>query len=76
MLYSVTHIATQLHVLRSGTSPNVLSNSNSLLDLQFKTPPHRQSESGTNINYGYIFEACTSHQYSQHKEMNCQLDDL
>jgi hypothetical protein len=70
MLYSVTHTATLLHVPRSGTSPNVLLNS--LLDFQFKTSPHRQSESATNINSGYIFEACTSHQCSQHKEMNCQ----
>jgi hypothetical protein len=37
MLYSVTHTATPLHGLRSGTSPNVLLNS--LLDFQFKTPP-------------------------------------
>jgi len=36
MLYSVTHTATPLHGLRSGTSPNVLLNS--LLNFQFKTP--------------------------------------
>jgi len=73
MLYSVTHTATPLHVIRSGTSPNVLLSS--LLHFQFKTSPHRQSESETNTNSVYIFEACTSHQCSQHKEMNCQHDE-
>jgi hypothetical protein len=70
MLYNVTHTATPLHVLYTGTSPKVLLSS--LFDFQFKTPPHRQSESHTNNISGYIFEACTSHQCSQHKEMNSQ----
>ena len=45
MLYSVTHTATRLHGLRSGTSSNLLLRSH--FNVQSKTPLHGQSESQT-----------------------------
>jgi hypothetical protein len=69
MLYSVTHTATPLHVLRSSTSPNVLLSSH--LYFQFKTHLHRHSDHRHELQLRYIFETCTSHQCCQYKEMNC-----